>query len=168
MTPSGVDDKDLALLPEKVDGKFLLYHRIASRICADLLSEIKDGTPISRCIEIMGPREGMWDAAKVGIAGPPLKVPGGYLMLYHGVSHRKRYRVGAVLLGETGMQVVARSADPVFEPVAEYELSGEIPNVVFPCGAVIRGDTLYMYYGGADTVVGVATAKLSRILSALT
>lgn len=167
VTPSGVDDKDLALLPEKVDGKFLLYHRIAGRICADLLSEIKDGTPVSRCIEIMGPREGMWDAAKVGIAGPPLPVPGGYLMLYHGVSHRKRYRVGAALLDSSGMQVLARSADPVFEPVAEYELSGEIPNVVFPCGAVIRGDTLFMYYGGADTVVGVATGSVSRILAAL-
>lgn len=167
VTPSGVDDKDLALLPDKVDGKFLLYHRISGRICADLMDGFTPGEPVSRCIEIMGPREGMWDAAKVGIAGPPLKVDGGYLMLYHGVSHRKRYRVGAALLDESGMQVVARTADPVFEPVAEYELMGEIPNVVFPCGAVIRGDTIYLYYGGADTVVGVATGSLSRILSAL-
>lgn len=167
VTPDGVDDKDLALLPEKIDGSFLLYHRINRRICADLLPDFHSGRAVSRCIEVMGPREGMWDATKVGIAGPPMKVPGGWLMLYHGVSRRSRYRVGAALLAEDGVTVVARAADPVFEPEEEYELSGEVNNVVFPCGAVVRGDTVVMYYGGADKVVGVATASLSRILKAL-
>ncbi|HRH24565.1 MAG TPA: hypothetical protein PK109_03190, partial [Candidatus Paceibacterota bacterium] len=87
VTPDDVDDKDLALLPEKTaDGHFMLYHRISGRICADILPDLTSGTRISRCIEIMGPREGMWDAAKVGMAGPLLKVDGGWLMLYHGVS----------------------------------------------------------------------------------
>jgi predicted GH43/DUF377 family glycosyl hydrolase len=167
VTPDGVDDKDLALLPEKVDGMFLLYHRIDGRICADVLADLMVGKRVSRCIEIMGPRPGMWDATKVGIAAPPLKVPGGWLMLYHGVSGRSRYRVGAALLDEAGTTVKARTADPLFEPVEPYELAGEVANVVFPCGAVIRDDTLFLYYGGADTVVGVATAPLSRILKAL-
>ncbi len=168
VTPEGVDDKDLALLPAKINGNFLLYHRINGRICADLIPDFRSGRPLSRCIEIMGPREGMWDAAKVGIAGPPLKVPGGWLLFYHGVSRRARYRVGVALLDEAGTTVLARTADPVFEPKEEYELVGEVNNVVFPCGAVIRDDTIYMYYGGADTVVGVATASLSRIMKALT
>lgn len=167
VTPNDVDDKDLALLPERVDGNFLLYHRIGGRICADLLPDINEGTRVSRCIEIMGPREGLWDAAKVGIASPPLKVEGGWLMLYHGVSYRSRYRVGAALLDPSGTSVLARSADPIFEPLEAYEIEGEVGHVVFPCGAVIRGDTLYMYYGGADKVVGVATASLARILAAL-
>lgn len=167
ITPDGVDDKDLALLPARVEGGFLLYHRIGGRICADVLSTLAPGTKVNKCIEIMGPREGMWDAAKVGIAGPPLKVEGGWLMLYHGVSRRSKYRVGAVLLDESGMQVMARTADPLFEPLEDYELEGEVKNVVFPCGGVVRGDTLVMYYGGADKVVGVATASLSRILKAL-
>lgn len=167
VTPEGTDDKDLALLPEKIDGQFLLYHRISGRICAEMLPTLEEGVRVNRCIEIMGPREGMWDAAKVGIAGPPLPVTGGYLMLYHGVSRRAKYRVGAVLLAPDGVTVRARLADPIFEPREPYELTGEIPNVVFPCGSVIRGDTLYLYYGGADTVVGVATASLSRILEAL-
>lgn len=167
VTPEEYDDKDLALLPEKVDGCFLIYHRVSGRICADMLRELTPGAHVTRCIEIMGPREGMWDAAKVGIAGPPLRVPGGWLFLYHGVSRRGRYRVGAALLDEAGTTVLARSADPIFEPEEEYEKVGEIPNVVFPCGTVIKDDTLYMYYGGADTVVGVATASLSRILAAL-
>jgi predicted GH43/DUF377 family glycosyl hydrolase len=88
-------------------------------------------------------------------------------MLYHGVSRRARYRVGAALLDESGTTVLARTADPLFEPEAPYEVSGEVTNVVFPCGAVIRDDTLYLYYGGGDKVVGVATASLSRIIAAL-
>ncbi|MGB4076666.1 MAG: hypothetical protein WBK28_03110 [Minisyncoccia bacterium] len=167
LTPDSVDDKDLALLPTKTKDGFLLYHRVSHRICADILPDLSGGTHVSKCIEIMGPREGMWDAEKVGIAAPPLTVDGGYLMLYHGVSHRARYRVGAVLLDETGTIVLARSADPVFEPIAPYELAGEVNHVVFPCGAVVREDTLFMYYGGADAIVGVATASLSRILDAL-
>ncbi len=168
VTPDDVDDKDLALLPEKTkDGNFMLYHRIGGRICADILPDLEGGAHVSRCIEIMGPREGMWDAAKVGLAGPPLKVAGGWLMLYHGVSRRGRYRVGAALMDEAGTTVLSRTADPLFEPVEPYEIEGEVGNVVFPCGAVIRDDTLYMYYGGGDKVVGVASGSVSRILSAL-
>jgi predicted GH43/DUF377 family glycosyl hydrolase len=88
-------------------------------------------------------------------------------MLYHGVSHRSRYRVGAALLDEDGTTVIARSADPLFEPKEPYELEGEVGNVVFPCGLVVRDDTVFMYYGGGDKVVGVATASLSRILASL-
>lgn len=167
VTPENFDDKDLALLPEKLQDGYLLYHRVSRRICADILKDLDEGAHASRCIEIMGPREGMWDAEKVGIAGPPLKVPGGYLMLYHGVSHRSRYRVGAALLDETGITVIARSADPLFEPKEQYELEGEVNNVVFPCGAVILKDTLYIYYGGADKVIGVATVPLQKLLASL-
>lgn len=167
VTPENVDDKDLALLPEKIDGNYLLYHRIGGRICADLLKNISSDCTISRCIEIMGPREGLWDAAKVGIAGPPLKVEKGWLMFYHGVSRSGRYRVGAALLDSTGTKMLSRTADPIFEPRESYELQGEVSNVVFPCGTVIRNDTVFMYYGGGDKVVGVATASLSNILNAL-
>lgn len=167
-TPDDMDDKDLALLPEKLEGGYLLYHRVSRRICADILPDLTSGKRVSKCIEIMGPREGLWDAAKVGIAAPPVKVTGGWLMFYHGVSHRARYRVGAALLDEHGTTVIARTADPIFEPEEPYEKEGEIPNVVFPCGVVVRGDTVCMYYGGADKVVGVATASLSRIMKALT
>lgn len=167
VTPDEVDDKDLSLLPERLKGNYLVYHRIDGRVCADLLEDLSSGKRVSRCIEVMGPREGMWDAAKVGIAAPPIKVEGGWLMFYHGVSRRSRYRVGAMLVDESGTTVIARSADPLFEPSEDYEKEGEIGNVVFPCGIVVRGDTVFMYYGGGDKVLGVATGSLSRILSAL-
>lgn len=168
VTPDEIDDKDVGLLPEQIDGHYIFYHRVDRRICADRLTDLTFNERVSRCIEVMGPREGMWDAAKVGIAGPPMKVDKGWLLIYHGVSPRARYRLGAALLDASGLTVIARTADPIFEAVEEYEKTGDVSNVVFSCGSVIRDDTLYLYYGGADKVVGVATASLSHILSALT
>lgn len=167
LTPDGVDDKDLALLPETIDGNYLLYHRIHNQICADLLPELTSGKRVSRCIEVIGPRFGMWDGEKVGSAAPPIKVGDKWLMIYHGVSRHATYRLGAALLDASGTSVLARTADPVFEPLEKYEKEGEIPNVVFSCGAVVRGDTVYLYYGAADRVIGVATASLAHMLDAL-
>lgn len=167
-TPDEVDDKDLALLPELVDGKAVLYHRISGRICADVVPDLAFNKPASRCIEIMGPRPGMWDSAKVGIAGTPIKVKEGWLFIYHGVSDSGTYRLGAALLDPSGLAVLARTADPFFEPVAPYEKEGIVPKVVFSCGAIVRGDTLFLYYGGGDKVLGVATASVRHLLSALT
>ncbi|MFZ2167436.1 MAG: hypothetical protein WAV50_01040 [Minisyncoccia bacterium] len=168
LTPEGYDDKDLALLPETVHDNYLLYHRVNGQICADLLPNLFSGKRASRCIEIMAPRRGMWDGAKVGSAAPPIRVGRYWLMIYHGVSRHATYRLGAALLDADGVTVLARSADPIFEPLEEYEKVGEIPNVVFSCGAVVRGDTLFLYYGAADRVIGVATASLAHIINALT
>lgn len=178
LTPPNTDDKDLALLPEQVDGNYLLYHRINNQICGDLLPDITSGKRVSRCIEIMQPRLGMWDSEKIGIAAPPVKVPlgsaqgrasdWGWLMIYHGVSRHATYRLGVALLAADGVTVLSRSADPIFEPVEPFEKEGEIPNVVFSCGLVVRDDTIYLYYGGADKVIGVATASLAHMIAALT
>ena len=181
LTPDGIDDKDLALLPEKIKGNYLLYHRVNNQICADVLPNIDTGKKVTRCIEIMGPRKGMWDYEKVGSAAPPIKVSlkgstlqqgrtldTGWLMIYHGVSRHGKYRLGAALLGPDGTTLLARTADPVFEPLEKYEKEGEIVNVVFSCGAVVRGDTLFLYYGGGDRVIGVASASLAHIVDALT
>jgi len=167
ITPDNVDDKDLALMPEKTKGNYLLYHRVNNIICADLLPEITSGKRVSRCIEIIGPRHGMWDEAKVGGAAPPIKVGNNWLMIYHAVSRHGTYRLGGALLDSSGTTLLARTADPIFEPLEEYEKKGDIPNVVFSCGAVVRDDILFLYYGGADKVIGVATASLSHIINAL-
>lgn len=167
LTPDGVDDKDLSLLPETIDGNYLLYHRIHNQICADLLPDLTSGKRVSRCIEVIGPRFGMWDGEKVGSAAPPIKVGDKWLMIYHGVSRHATYRLGAALLDASGTSVLARTADPVFEPLETYEKEGEVPNVVFSCGAVVRGDIVYLYYGAADRVIGVATASLAHMLDAL-
>lgn len=169
ITPPEVDNKDAAILPEPINGKYMIFHRVHESICADFVSSLDfSKEKVSRCIEIIAPRRGMWDGGKVGIAAPPVKTDKGWLLLYHGVSWSTTYRVGAVLLDLEDPTIVrARTAIPLFEPEEEYERKGYVPNVVFPCGIVVRGGTLYMYYGGADSVVGVATIKMSALMKML-
>lgn len=169
ITPEGVPDKDAAILPEPVKGGYMVFHRVHESVCADFVGSL-DFTKerITQCIEIIAPRRGMWDGGKVGISAPPIKTKHGWLLLYHGVSWSTTYRVGAVLLDLEDPTIVrARTAIPLFEPHEEYEHKGIVPNVVFPCGLTQRGTNLYMYYGAADLVTGVATVKLSQILKML-
>ncbi len=168
-TPDGVNDKDTCLLPEKVAGQYMLLHRIDPQLCADFLDTLDfRKSRLTRCIEIMGPRPGMWDSTKIGIAGPPIKTPKGWLLIYHGVSKTATYRLGAVLLDLKNPSVVlSRSVDTILEPMEEYERVGLVRNAVFSCGAVLRGDTIFIYYGGADTVLGVAKISLKKLLKIL-
>ncbi|KKT86855.1 MAG: Glycosidase-related protein [Microgenomates group bacterium GW2011_GWA1_Microgenomates_45_10] len=170
ITPKGVDDKDTCIFPEKVGGKYLVLHRIGTDICADFLKSLdfKKET-VNKCIRIFGPRPGTWDSAKVGITAPPIKTKKGWILLYHAVSeHHHSYRIGAVLLDLKDPTVVlSRSADPILEPEQPYEKEGIVPNVVFPCGMVVRNGLVYIYYGGADKVIGVATMELDILMLGL-
>ncbi|MFZ2049253.1 MAG: hypothetical protein WAV25_03090 [Minisyncoccia bacterium] len=171
ITPGGVDDKDACIFPEKFGKKYLVLHRIGTDICADYLNSLdfkKD--KVTKCIRVFGPRERAWDSVKVGITAPPIKTKKGWLLLYHAISRaHHEYRVGAVLLDlKDPTVVIARLADPILEPREEYEKHGLVNNVVFPCGVILNKGILYIYYGGADKVVGVATMKLDTLLTALT
>lgn len=168
-TPDNVNDKDTCVVPEKIGGQYMLLHRIDPQLCADFLDSLDfKKSRLTRCIEIMGPRPGMWDSAKIGIAGPPIKTRKGWLLIYHGVSKTTTYRLGAVLLDlKNPSIVVSRSVDTIFEPLEEYERAGVVRNAVFSCGSVLRGDTLMIYYGGADTVIGVARVSLKKLLKIL-
>jgi predicted GH43/DUF377 family glycosyl hydrolase len=168
-TPDQVADKDACLMPEKIGGEYMWIHRIDPLICADFLENIDfSKNRLTRCMEIMGPRPGMWDSTKVGIAGPPIKTKKGWLLIYHGVSKTSTYRLGAVLLDlKNPSIIISRSVDTIFEPVEEYERVGVIKNAVFSCGAALRGDTIWVYYGGADTVLGVAKVSLIKLLDIL-
>lgn len=171
ITPAGLDDKDACIFPEKINGKYFILHRVGEEICGDYLKSLNFKTEtVQKCIRIIGPRINTWDSAKVGISGPPIKTKNGWLLLYHGVSKsHNTYRVGAVLLDlDDPAIVLARTADPILEPEEPYEKIGIVNNVVFPCGMVLKDGLLYVYYGGADMVVGVATIELDIVLKALT
>jgi predicted GH43/DUF377 family glycosyl hydrolase len=169
ITPVGIDNKDSCLFPEKVKGHYLIFHRAHNHICLDpvksldfSVSKIESFTPI------VGPRIGMWDSQKVGIAAPPIKTKKGWLLFYHGVSDDSVYRVGALLLQlKDPTVIISRTTNFIFEPETFYEKNGQVGNVVFPCGVVNRKGVVYLYYGGGDSVVGVATAQLDKILKAL-
>ncbi len=170
ITPEGFDDKDTCIFPEKFKDGYFILHRVNNEMCGDYLHSLDfDSDKVNKCIRVIGPRLNTWDSAKVGITAPPIKTKYGWLLLYHGVSKsHSTYRVGALLLDLKDPAIVlARSSDPIFAPSEDYEKYGIVNNVVFPCGMVVKNKTLFIYYGGADKVVGVATMKLSIILDAL-
>jgi predicted GH43/DUF377 family glycosyl hydrolase len=170
ITPAGFDDKDTCLFPEKLPNGYFILHRVDNEMCGDYFKTLDfRNESVKKCIRIIGPRGNAWDSAKVGISAPPIKTKYGWLLLYHGVSKsHSTYRVGAVLLDLKDPAIVlARSTDPILEPKEEYEKNGIVNNVVFPCGMAVRDKLLYVYYGGGDKVVGVATMELDIILKAL-
>lgn len=171
ISPAGIDDKDACLFPEKIGGKFVFLHRIQPGIDINFFDELDfDGTTHFLTHQpFILPRRGMWDSQKIGVNTVPIKTKTGWLVFYHGVSdYDHGYRIGAVLLDlRHPEQVLARSRSPLLEPEMEYEKNGVVPNVVFPCGAVIRGGKVYLYYGGADRVVGAATLPLAVLMRSL-
>ena len=169
ITPPSIANKDSAILPEKVRGGYMIFHRVNQSICVDFVSSLDfNKEKITQCVEIISPRRGMWDGGKVGISTPPIKTKAGWLLLYHGVSWSTTYRVGAVLLDlEDPTIVLARTAIPLFQPEAEYERKGIVSNVVFPCGLTVKKSEVFIYYGAADLVTGVASVKISALLKML-
>ena len=137
--------------PIQVNGKnmWFIIHRIGTEICGDYLESLDfEKNKANKCISVMRPRVGYWDSEKIGIGPPPIKTKYGWLLLYHGISkNHHSYRVGAALLDlKDPTKVIARSTDPILEPVESYERSGLVNNVVFPCGVIERDGLLYLYY----------------------
>lgn len=169
ISPPDEDDKDAFVFPEKVKGKYLIVHRGGNDIDLGFTPTFDfDGKTWIEEYRWISPRRGWWDSKKVGAAAPPIKTKEGWVMLYHGVSDEGVYRVGALLLDlKNPVKVIGRTDNPIFEPETSYEKEGQTPNVVFPCGNVLLGNTLFVYYGGADQVVGVATIKMDELLKML-
>ena len=114
---------------------------------------------------------GWWDANKIGLNAPPLETPEGWLILYHGVrvsGAGVNYRLGLALADlDRPDRIIKRNDRWIFGPREAYERNGDVGNVVFPCGWTLVDGRVFMYYGGADTVVGLATADLSDLLAYL-
>ncbi len=168
-------NKNAALFPEKVGGKFLLLHRPMGHgeffgLPADkplhiMLSKSDDLRNWGDHRVLMEARPGKWDERKIGIAGPPIKTEKGWLLIYHGVANDGTYRLGAALLDlDDPARVLKRQDEPILEPETRWERVGDVPNVVFSCGAALIGDELWVYYGGADTVIGLARGSVKEFL----
>jgi predicted GH43/DUF377 family glycosyl hydrolase len=172
-------DKDAVIFPKRIDGKIVLVHRISPNIQTAYFNSIEDivNSPPSFWEEYMANLDGFsllkprqkWEAAKIGAGPPPIETDRGWLLIYHGVSDERIYRVGAALLDlDDPSRVIGRTTEPLLEPVEWYELWGRVPKVVFPTGIVLIDDTLYMYYGAADTTCCVATMNIHSLLDILT
>lgn len=181
ITSRKVDDRDTVLFSEKIKGKYAMLHRPQECTNSGLdYWEWKTGDPSSIWLAfskdikrwgmgqvLMKPQE-EWEQRKIGIGPPPIKTTNGWLLIYHGVDKNFVYRAGAALLDlNDPTKVIGRLSYPILEPEEDYEKIGDVPNVVFPCGAVILGKKLFIYYGGADEVCCVATKNLNDILECL-
>ena len=156
------NNKDAALFPEKINGRYIMLHRPEPDIYVASSRDLKKWDN-HRCI--MKPKYG-WEEKKIGAGAQPLKTEKGWLLIYHGVDSDSVYRLGAALLDlENPTKVVKRQSAPILEPETDWELTGDVNNVVFTCGAVLRDNQLEVYYGGADKVIGLARADIGGFIN---
>ena len=148
-------DKDASLFPEKINGKYVMFHRREPDIWIAYSDDLK--TWYDHRIIMKPIFDSNWEYNKIGIAGPPIKTDQGWFLIYHGTSNEKGYCLGAALLDlYNPLKVLARQSEPILEPELDWEINGYIPKVVFSCGQAEIGDKILVYYGGADTAIGVA------------
>ncbi len=170
VSPREINDKNACVLPEKINGKYIIFHRTNHRIWIDETDsmDFSDGHWVQGNI-LFEPDPNKWYSEKVGITGTPIKTTQGWLLIFHGLSKDDlKYRLGAMLLDlEDPLTIKSLLNYPILEPETDYEMSGFRPGTVFSCGYVILKDQLLVYYGAGDTTVAVARIKLNDLLAAL-
>jgi predicted GH43/DUF377 family glycosyl hydrolase len=168
------ENKDAGLFPAQFDGRYAIIHRpvfAGERPEAHMWISF---TPDLRHwgdhhILLESRPTGHWDREKVGLGPPPLLTEIGWLVMFHGVKATAAgalYRTGLALLDrDDPTRVLARTDEWVFGPEASYELMGDVPGVVFPCGWTVDETGLVrLYYGAADTYVALATARVDDLV----
>jgi len=168
------EDKDAALFPVRFGGLWAMLHRpvpASAKFGANIwLSFSPDLKHWGRHTVVIQAREGgWWDANKIGLCTPPLATKEGWLILYHGVrttASGSIYRLGLALLDiEDPTRLTHRSDEWIFGPKFHYEREGDVDDVVFPCGWIVKDDTVHIYYGAADSYICYATSSLNKILN---
>jgi predicted GH43/DUF377 family glycosyl hydrolase len=174
----GLENKDAVIFPELVRGRLAMLHRVMPNVQIAYFENLQQLVNPSdefwnayagslEQFTVMKP-EYEWETKKIGAGPSPIKTEAGWLLIYHGVDAADFYRAGAALLDlEDPSRVIARSPRPILAPEEKYERIGDVPNVVFPVGAVVRERTLHVYYGGADKCCCLATAALDDLLDHL-
>ena len=176
VTPHGSDNKDVVLFSTSNGSTGaqhqMMIHRPGRWIGTSYgiespgiwLSEGEFVTSFNKHSLLLRPQE-KWEQWKIGAGPAPIKTKKGWLVLYHGVSLDRVYSTGAFVLDlNNPYKVLGRTRQPILAPEMEYEKKGDVNNVVFPCGACIIDEHLYVYYGTADKVCCLATIELDSLL----
>jgi predicted GH43/DUF377 family glycosyl hydrolase len=157
------DNKDAVLFPEKINGRYAMFHR---RIPDMWLAYSDDLIHWTDHQIIMNPRPGLWDGVRIGAGGPPFRTGDGWLCFYHGFAEERVYCLGLALLDlDDPSKVLKRQDEPILVPRAPWEVHGDVPNVVFTCGGVETDDEYLIYYGGGDHVMAVAAITKGEAMS---
>ncbi len=164
----GENNKDHVLFPRKLNGRYAALHRRWPDVWIAYSDDLftwneEDMSPI------YGPRRDdpdAWDSKSVGSNGVPIETEQGWLLIYHGYNDDHVYRFGVCLVDLTDpMHVIARPKEAIFEPREIWEIRGDVPNVVFSSANPVVDGTVYVYYGGGDHVIGLATCQLDDLLN---
>ncbi|MCL6459101.1 MAG: glycoside hydrolase family 130 protein [Gorillibacterium sp.] len=165
------DNKDVAIFPERMNGKYYALHRPSSSHYAkpDMwIAESDDLLKWGNHQHLIGVRDGCWDDERIGASAVPFRTEQGWLEIYHGADHTNRYCLGAVLLDlNEPWRVIARSKTPFMVPELEFEVEGFFGNVIFSCGALYEEDKIKIYYGAGDTCIGYAETTLASIMESM-
>ncbi len=167
ISKAGEIQKNWMLFPEKINGKYVVLHSITPRIAVEYIDDLDQEGLVIQSGKKPGEDNHRWDNIVRGAGAPPIKTDYGWLVLYHAMDRKDpdKYKVGAMILDhDDPTKILYRAAHPVLEPAEAYENNGAKSGVVYVCGAVIKEDVLFVYYGGADSVVCVATANIHEFL----
>jgi predicted GH43/DUF377 family glycosyl hydrolase len=164
----GMVNKSAVVFPEKINGKYVVLHRVYPNILVDELDDLNfEDDKYLTGHYFIPPRRKHWDSKKVGAGAPPMKTKDGWLLIYQSVGYQDpgRYKIGAMVLDKDNpTKVLYRTNNPILSPEESYENGGFKAGVVYPCGAVIKENKLFVYYGGGDTFVNAAEADLDKFL----
>lgn len=173
ISPPGEMNKNWVIFPEKINGKFAILHSFSPKILIDYFDSLDelDGHTFIKSNNMRPVDESRgWDSWFRGVGPAPIKTSEGWLIFFHAMDHRNpdRYRLGALLLDlNDPTKELYRSKGPILEPEAHYENNGHKWGVIYCCGAVVKDGKVFVYYGGADKFVCVASAPLAQFLSDL-
>lgn len=158
--------KSGAIVPEKIGGKYWMYFLATSRDNSDQIG-LASSTDLLHWTEasdrpVLPVRAGKFDS-RVAEPGPaPILTPKGIVLIYNGADDKLVYRTGVAMFDRKDPRaLISRTDTPIFGPEKEWEKVGQVPNVVFVEGMVRKGERYLLYYGGADTNVGVAEAPVA-------
>ena len=171
ISPPGEIHKNWAIFPEKINNRYAILHNISPEVSIAYVDSLKfDGSTYINSYYSGDLRKDCWDSWVRGAGPPPIKTKDGWLILYHAMDKQdpNRYKIGAKILDyKDPVKVLYRSGQPILEPDERYENEGFKKGVVYTCGAVAANNRLFVYYGGADTVVCAAQANLTEFLDQL-
>ena len=160
----GASNKNLALFPRKVNGKYFMLARIDG--VNNYIMESESLTVWTAPRLLLGPKH-PWEFVQMGNCGSPIETPHGWLLITHGVGPMRTYRLGCALLDlDDPTRVVARLPYPLLSP-EENEREGYVPNVVYSCGSVILGERLLVPYAVSDYASGFAWVDVDKLMEEL-
>lgn len=159
---TGEDNKDHVLFPRQIGGRYVSFHRRPPSLWLAYSADLETWGDFE---PVLLPRADSWDCNRVGAGGVPIETEDGWLVIYHAYDFEHVYRLGVCLLDlDDPSKILARADSFIMEPREPWEITGDVPNVIFAAANPVVDGTVYVYYGGADRVIGLAMCTLDDLL----